>query len=490
MRRETEVQVTDTLPRTWELELEQLNHNLDANATGRAVRTAAQIVADRGGRVRLVGGVVRDALLGLPPTKDLDAEVAHLDLASLEEVLSGFGEVIHVGRSFGVLRVKGLDVDFSLPRRDNKRGPGHRGFSVSVDTDMDFQQASQRRDLTINSMGYDLMSGELLDPHGGLADLERGCLRATDPDQFSEDPLRGLRVAQFAARFEMEVDDELVALCSRLDLSELPGERCLEEFRKLLLQGRRPSLGLALLEGTGMLRYFPELAALVGVPQDPEWHPEGDVWVHTSRVLDVAAGLREDNPQTDLPLMWAALCHDLGKPATTEIEEGRVRSKGHDVQGAVLTRALLERLRAPATLVTRVEALVRHHLAPALFDANGASERAYRRLARKLDAAGVDMRQLERVARADHLGRTTPDALAGDFRAGDTFLKHAQSLEVDRGGTPDAVLGRHLIARGFTPGPLFGKILTACRDRQDDTGDTDPDSILDVVLARIPPEGE
>ena len=141
---ETEVRVSDTLPRTWDNELERLDRELDTNPTGRAVRTAAAAVAERGGQVLLVGGVVRDALLGLP-TKDFDVEVTHLDLAGLEEVLSEFGEVIQVGRSFGVLRVKGLDVDFSLPRRDDKRGPGHRGFSVSVDTEMGFQQASQRR---------------------------------------------------------------------------------------------------------------------------------------------------------------------------------------------------------------------------------------------------------------------------------------------------------------------------------------------------------
>ncbi|MCH2171741.1 HD domain-containing protein [Myxococcota bacterium] len=481
--------MSNTLPKTWDDELERLDRELDTDPTGRVVRTVAAAVAERGGQVLLVGGVVRDALLGLP-TKDFDVEVSHLDLSGLEEVLSEFGEVIQVGRSFGVLRVKGLEVDFSLPRRDNKHGPGHRGFSVSVDTDMDFRQASQRRDLTINSMGYDLLNRELLDPHGGCADLEQKRLRATDPTRFSEDPLRGLRAAQFAARFEMNADDELISLCSQLDLSELPGERCFEEFRKLLLKGRQPSLGLSLLERTGMLRFFPELAALVGVPQDPEWHPEGDVWVHTLRVVDVAARLRHDDDPVDLALMWAALCHDLGKPATTETQDGRVRSKGHDVLGAELTRNLLERLRAPATLVTRTEALVRHHLAPALFDAGGASERAYRRLARKLDASGVDMKLLERVARSDHLGRTTPDALAGEFQSGDTFLVHAQNLEIDQGGTSDVVLGRHLIARGFTPGPRFGEILAACRDQQDDTGDTDPDSILDTVLARISFEGE
>ena len=390
----------------------------------------------------------------------------------------------------------------------------------------------------------------MLDPHGGRRDLERRVLRATDPERFPEDPLRGLRVAQLAARLEMAPDGELVALCRALDLGELSGERVFDELAKLLLRAAKPSIGFRFLEDSGQLRFFPELDALRGVPQDPEWHPEGDVWVHTLMVLDAAAslrgggsGARRARPATprpgspaaddlsrspahrsrtpplprrmqlaphddcdrrksaqpspvsrcetrsrgidsreDLALMLGALCHDLGKPATTERVDGRIRSYRHDVAGVAPTRALLGRMRAPGALVDRVAALVEHHLAPALFVRNEATAKGYRRLARKLERAGVGIELLVRVARADHLGRTTADALAGRFDAGDAFLAAARAHSVEHAAPRDAVLGRHLVARGMKPGPGFAPILERCREIQDETGWTDPERILDHAL--------
>ena len=275
----------------------------------------AAAIRGAGGRAIVVGGWVRDRLRGTR-SKDVDIEVFGLEVERLEAVLAQFGDVLAIGRAFGVFRVAGLDVDFSLPRRDSKRGPGHRGFDVVPDPSLEFDAAARRRDLTVNSIGLDPLTGEVLDPHGGCEDLARRTLRATDPQHFPEDPLRGLRVVQLAARLEMEPDEALVALCRELDLSELSGERVFEEFRKLLLRAARPSLGFTVLEATGQLRFFPELDALRGVEQDPEWHPEGDVWVHTLMVVDAAASLRVGNESgdDDLALMLAALCHDLGKP--------------------------------------------------------------------------------------------------------------------------------------------------------------------------------
>ena len=442
----------------------------------------ARAVRDAGGRALVVGGWVRDHLLGTG-SKDVDIEVSGLDVERLESVLADFGNVHAVGRAFGVFRVGGIDVDFSLPRRDSKRGPGHRGFDVTPDPSLDFAQAARRRDLTVNSIGIDPLTGEVLDPHGGRRDLERRVLRATDPERFPEDPLRGLRVAQLAARLEMAPDEELVALCRALDLGELSGERVFDELAKLLLRAARPSIGFRFLEDTGQLRFFPELDALRGVPQDPEWHPEGDVWVHTLMVLDVAASLRGGVGDEDFALMLGALCHDLGKPATTERVDGRIRSYRHDVAGVAPTRALLGRMRAPGALVDRVAALVEHHLAPALFVKNAATAKGYRRLARKLERAGVGIELLVRVARADHLGRTTADARSGRFDAGDAFLAAARAHSVEHAAPRDAVLGRHLVARGMEPGPGFGPILERCREIQDETGWTDPERILDRALA-------
>ncbi len=440
----------------------------------------ARAIRSAGGRALLVGGCVRDRLLG-QESKDQDVEVFGLDLPALEAALGRFGEVIAIGRAFGVLQIKGVAIDFSLPRRDSKVGAGHKGFEIAFDPGLDFAEAARRRDLTINSIGLDPLTEEILDPHGGRADLERGLLRATDPAHFSEDPLRGLRVAQFAARFEMRVDSALRELCRALDLSELSGERVLEEWRKLLLKGVRPSRGLEFLRETDLLRFFPELLALVGVPQDPEWHPEGDCWVHNQMVIDEAARLRDGGPD-DPVLMFGALLHDVGKPPTTVAENGRVRSPSHDVRGVPLAAAFLERMRAPTELVARVSAMVEHHLAPALFVKNGATAKGYRRLARKLDAAGASVELLVRVARADHFGRTTQEALQKQFPAGDEFLAKARDLAIEHHAPRDVVLGRHLIARGLTPGVEFGQILERCRELQDETGWDDPERILNQVL--------
>ena len=467
--------------------------DLQAALDPRSVKIA-QAIRAAGGRAVVVGGWVRDHLLGVR-SKDVDIEVFGLRVEALEALLARFGRVHAVGRAFGVFRVGGVDVDFSLPRRDSKRGPGHRGFDVAPDPWLAFADAARRRDLTVNSIGIDPLTGEVLDPYGGRRDLERRVLRATDPARFPEDPLRGLRVAQLAARLEMTPDAELAALCRTLDLSELSGERVFEEFAKMLLRAAKPSIGFKVLGDTGQIRFFPELDALRGVPQDPEWHPEGDVWVHTLMVLDVAATLRgagpgappHDGGNEDLALMLGALCHDLGKPATTDRVDGRIRSHRHDVEGVAPTRTLLGRMRAPGTLADKVAALVEHHLAPALFVRNGAAAKGYRRLARKLERAGISIELLVRVARADHLGRTTDDALAGRFDAGEAFLAAARAHSVERSAPRDAVLGRHLIERGMQPGPAFAPILERCREIQDETGWTDPHRILDTVLADAGP---
>jgi len=441
----------------------------------------AEAIHQAGGRALLVGGRIRDELLSIPSSKDVDIEVFGLSLASLEEVLGRFGDIVHAGRAFGVLRVKGIDIDFSLPRTDSKVAEGHTGFDVTYDPDMSFEGAARRRDVTINSLGYDVLTGELLDPFHGRRDLDAKVLRATDPAHFAEDPLRGLRVAQFAARFEMKPDEELVRLCAELDLSELSVERILTELDKILLKAPAPSIAFAFLRKTTLLRFFPEIEAMIDVPQDPEWHPEGDVFVHTMMVIDEAARLRRGDDD-DRALMYGALCHDLGKPSTTEEVDGRIRSYEHDSKGVVVTEAFLGRLKAPVSLIARVGILVRHHLAPGLYAKNGAKPKAFRRLARELETAGASMELLLRVATADHLGRTTEDARARRFPAGDHFRQQTAALEIQEQAPKDAVLGRHLIARGMKPGKSFGDILERCREVQDEHGWTDPDQILDFVL--------
>ena len=445
----------------------------------------ARKAREAGGRALFVGGQVRDRILGQSST-DIDVEVFGLSLEAVESILGSFGRVRTVGRTFGVLRIDGLDADFSLPRRDNKTGPGHRGFAIEFAPGLDFADAARRRDFRINSMGFDPLTGEVLDPHGGRQDLAAKKLRVTNPKHFPEDPLRGLRAAQFAARFELEPDGELVDLAGRLDLAELAPERVLSELRKLLLLGVRPAIGFAFLRETGLVRIFPEVEALIGVPQDPRWHPEGDVWNHTLLALDQAAKLRrgrraggagEEN-DTDEALMFAVLCHDFGKPLTT----AELRAPGHDREGVEPTHRFLSRMRASRRLIERVCALVRDHLAPTLFVRNGAGPRAYRRLARRLEAGGASLELLVRVATADRLGRASPGAATGEFPEGSVFLERAREALPGLVALPPAVQGRHLLARGFEPGPRMGRMLAACREVQDETGWSEPDRILDRVL--------
>ena len=431
------------------------------------IRAIAEAARDLGGRALLVGGSVRDELLGRAP-RDIDLEILGLDLIQLESILKRFGTTHRVGRDFPVVKVSGLDVD----------------FAVAESPDLDFKAAARRRDLTINSMAMDPLSQELLDPYSGRLDLEAGILRATDPERFGEDPLRALRVMRLTAELEMNIHPDLVNLCREQDLGGVAPERIFAELSRLLEKTHRPSMGLTFLEASGLLRFFPELDRLRGCPQDPEWHPEGDVWTHTLLSVDQAAQLRQANGE-DGPLMWAALCHDLGKPERTQVESGRVRSRGHDVEGSEGSQDFLRRLLAPTQLIDQVGLLVRHHLAPALYVAQETGPRGYRRLARRLASGPVSLHLLERLARADHFGRTTEDARAKSFPAGRAFLEKAEAFSVDRAPLPDAVQGRHLIKRGLQPGRKFGEILEQCREIQDETGERDPELILNQVL---PPE--
>ena len=427
-------------------------------------------IRDEGGRALAVGGYVRDRILQVP-RKDVELEVFGIEPDRLIKILSSLGKVDLVGRAFGVLKVGGLDV--SLPRREKKTGAGHRGFHVDSDPHMPYEEASRRRDLTVNSMAEDLLTGEILDPHGGRKDLKNRMLRAVDHDHFSEDPLRVLRICRFAARFLFHVDRDTAELCRSLDLSELPGERIFEEFRLMLLGCRFPSVGLQTMRNVGALRFFPELESLIDCKQEYEWHPEGDVWVHTLLVVDAAAGLKTGDPYEDLVLMLAAVCHDLGKPPTTRFDRGRIRSMNHEKAGEKPAREFLARSTREKNLVEDVVGLVVHHLRPHMFHKSKAGPAAIRRLSTK-----VPIGRLVRLARADHYGRTTPDALDRVFLAGEWLLEKAKELEVaERAPTP-ILMGRHLLERDVKPGPHMGKVLARAFEAQLDGDFSDLDGAL------------
>lgn len=430
----------------------------------------------------MVGGAVRDALLGLP-LKDYDLEVFGLDAERLKTVLASLASVNAVGEAFTVFKVSGIEgvdgaVDVSLPRRDSKVGPGHRGIAVQGDPELSVEEATRRRDFTLNAILFDPDTGAVVDPHRGQADLEAGILRAVDARTFGEDPLRALRAVQFAARFELAIEPETARLCADMPLAELPADRVWGEMEKLLIGARRPSLGLALMRDWRMLATVaPELLPLIDTPQDPAWHPEGDVWIHTLQCVDEAANQIGDldHPRA-LSVMLATLCHDLGKPTTTRMEAGRLRSPGHEEAGVPPTLSLLDRWNVHTLLGYdvrgQVVALVANHLKPGqLYDhRDRVSDGAIRRLAQKCEP---DL--LYRVARADCLGRQP-----GEFQpvAMEWFRERVRELKVAVRPPTPILKGRDVVALGVPPGPMVGRILRAVYERQLDGQVTTLDEAL------------
>jgi tRNA nucleotidyltransferase (CCA-adding enzyme) len=422
----------------------------------------ARAVRHEGGRALIVGGWVRDRLLGRE-SKDVDLEVFGVPAERVRTLLEAFGRVDEVGESFQVFKTG--DIDVSLPRRESKSGRGHRGFAVASDPAMSPADAARRRDFTVNAISWDPLTGEYVDPFDGRADLERRLLRVVDPATFADDSLRVLRAVQFAARFGFVLDAEARRLSSGIALADLPAERIWGEFEKLL-SADRPSVGFALALDLAVVdKLFPELAALVGCVQEPEWHPEGDVWVHTLQVIDQARARVDDlaRPQR-LAVMLGAVCHDLGKPATTALVDGRIRSIDHEEQGIPPAASLLDRLNVRSIdgydVRHQVLGMVAQHLKPGMWFKvrDEVGDGAFRRLAQK-----VDLELLARLAKADCLGRA-PGVFNCD--AMDWFLDRARALGVEHRPPAPLLMGRHVLALGIPPGPKVGRIVDAVYEQQ------------------------
>jgi tRNA nucleotidyltransferase (CCA-adding enzyme) len=446
-------------------------------------RDIARAVREAGGRALIVGGWVRDRLLG-HPSKDIDLEIFGLAVDRVRALLESRGRVEAVGESFQVF--KAGDIDVALPRRESKSGRGHRGFAVSGDPAMTPEDAARRRDFTVNAIAWDPLGpdDELVDPFGGRRDLAARLLRMVDPATFGDDSLRVLRAVQFAARFDMTLDADTRAICLRVPLDDLPAERIWGEFEKLL-GAPRPSHGLQLAHDLAIVeRLFPELHALIGCVQEPEWHPEGDVWVHTLQVVDQARRRVDDleRPQR-LAVMLGAVCHDFGKPATTAFIDGRIRSIDHEEQGVAPAAVFLDRLQVQTMdgydVRRQVLGMVAQHLKPGMWfkTRDEVGDGAFRRLAQK-----VDLELLARLAKADCLGREP-----GRFncQAMDWFLERARALGVEHRAPGPILLGRHLIAMGVKPGPQMGEILQAVYERQLDGEIATLDEAIAVARALV-----
>ena len=420
----------------------------------------ANLIKAAGGRALLVGGCVRDSLLGLE-AKDIDFEIYGLGADQIESILRQNFRIGTVGRTFGVFIVKGYDIDIALPRRESKVGLKHTDFVIEGDPYMSPEEAALRRDFTINTISLDPLTKELVDPCKGLSDLKARRLRHVS-NAFGEDSLRVLRGMQFIARFNLEADSDTIAICHNLTPEHLPAERIYEEWRKLILKGIYISKGLMFLQACSWLHYFPELEALIDCKQDPEWHPEGDVWVHTCHCMDAYARNRTGQEWEDLIVGLAVLCHDMGKPASSfmDAKTGRIRSPRHDIEGVPVARTFLERLTRQKKIFDEVLPLVEQHMRPLSLYRDGAGDSAIRRLATRVKR--VD--RLIRVAFADKCGR--PPIVVKDFPEGEWLLKKAAELEIKDRAPQPILLGRHLIKLGLTPGPHFGKILDHCYEAQ------------------------
>ena len=420
----------------------------------------------------IVGGSVRDFFLNIP-VKDYDIEIFGIDsLETIQKSLEKFASVKMVGKSFGVLtlRVNEYDFDFALPRIEKKIGNTHQDFEIITNANLSFKEAAIRRDFTINAIGYDFCTKDFLDPFDGINDLKNRVLKHIDDKTFIEDSLRVYRAVQFSARFDFSLDEKTFELCKKIvqnnELHFLPKERIYEEFKKLFLKSSKPSIGFELLKDLGVLKYFPELKALISCVQDPIYHPEGDVWIHTMMCLDeLSRILKEENIVDEyrkLYLFYAILCHDFGKPFCTKEINGKITSHKHESLGIEPTISFLSKLTNEKKFIEIVSSLVKNHLIPFQLYLAESSLKAIKRLSLK-----VNIEDLCLVCLADCLGRTILDKEKCP-KATSWVLNKAKELDIHNEPIKPIVQGRDLIELGFKPSDKFKEILEFAFDLQID----------------------
>ena len=413
------------------------------------VKKITEYVNEAGGRVFYVGGCVRDRLLGIE-NKDVDIEVHGISPEDLYSILEKVGVPLVYGKSFGVFALRGEDIDIAMPRRERAVGKGHRDFVVDVDPFIGTREAARRRDFTINALMENAMTGEIVDHLGGQEDLKAGIIRHIDPATFVEDPLRVLRGAQFAARFGFGIAPDTVELCRGIDLSTLSKERVEEELRKALLKADKPSIFFeAMREMDQLDHWFPELKELIGLEQDPVFHPEGDVWTHTMEVIDRAAGYR-DKVSEPFRFMLLALTHDLGKIVTTEEKNGRIHAYEHETKGLPLVESFLRRILNENDVIDYVLNMVPLHMKP---NVAAHSKPALKSTNRMFDQAEAP-EDLIWFAASDRPVFAGEEAFSGDTE----FLLERLAAYDEIMARPH-VMGRDLIAAGLEPGEDFSEIL-------------------------------
>lgn len=409
----------------------------------------AEAVDEAGGCAYFVGGYVRDLIRG-DPGKDIDVEIHGITPEKLKSILDSLGQRMDIGESFGIFGLRGYSLDIAMPRKETCRGKGHRDFDVFVDPHIGTLGAARRRDFTVNAMMQNVLTGEIIDHFGGREDLKNGIIRHIDPETFIEDPLRVLRGGQFAARFGFTVAEETVELCRGMDISTLAKERIVGEVEKALLKAERPSIFFELMRRMDQLSvWFPELMALIGIDQNPKYHSEGDVWVHTMMVLDEAAKLREytDNP---LGFMLSALCHDFGKAVCTEVIDGEIHAYAHEVHGIPLAKSFMSRLTNEHKLIKYVLNMTELHMKPNVLASVSASLKS----TNKMFDSSVDPKGLLCLAIADGLGKISPR----EYISHNDFFRERLAIYREYMSRP-YVGGQDLIDAGLRPDERFSDYL-------------------------------
>jgi len=443
----------------------------------------------------IVGGAVRDRFIGKEP-KDIDIEVHGTNYEKLSKTLSQFGRVDVVGKSFGIIKItdsEGNDYDFSIPRRESKTGVGHRGFNVEFDESITPKEAAARRDFTINALAYDPIKKQVHDYFGGVEDIKNKVLKATSP-AFAEDPLRVLRGMQFAGRFGFSLDPETADISRDLmeEYSHLARERVSGEWMKMFTKSNHPGKSLEYLVASGWINLYPEIDAFINndvqedllqemnyveypqlkgkeIKQEPEWHPEGGVMIHTIYVLEAAAKIADEQGLSGddrAVILMAGLCHDLGKATHTAIEDKngvpRVTSKGHEAASVPLSEKFLQSIGIKNDLIKRVLPLVGNHMQHISYD-SGSKKGNVRQIAERLFPATI--KELELMIRSDMGGR--PPLPGGLPELAEKMIEDAKGEGVFEGKVTDLIMGRDII--DLVPSGqrmLIGEALKLVRQKQ------------------------
>lgn len=434
----------------------------------------------KGGKVYYVGGFVRSNVLNTQ-NNDFDIEVHGLSQLAIAQILNQFGKVDTVGQRFGVTKLvtRDGDFDFSVPRLENKVGVGRAGFDVNFPVDITREQAARRRDFTMNSMCME-RDGKIYDPFDGQGDLSKRILRHTS-SAFTEDPTRVLRGFRFCGQLNLRAAKETAKLCRSIfdQHDEIEHDMVWSEWKKWATRSIKPSAGLAFLWSSGWIHHYPELYHMTRCHQEPEWHPEGSAWQHTKHVVDamnLICARDELTEDSTIVHMFGALLHDCGKPLTTTVnDKGRIVSPGHDEAGVPLAYSFMERIHMPLRYRDAVADIVRFHMRH-IFQP---TQRSAKRFAYKLK--NISVSDWLRIVEADHSGR--PPLEPGVPESAKQLFNMMIDAMVDNTVQP-IIKGRDLIKCGFTPSPLFGKVLSETHEFQLDN-DATYEELLSIAIEKM-----